>query len=294
MYIEVYTNRNITGHPLRPAMTALPPLLFGIGILLLIFMAVAYHYLGKAGLVAASKTNPLLMNDPQPYWVQILVLIALAGLGFYLIAMGISRYQNAQTGRNHLRFNEPLAKVEGFPTFISDTDTGRGPNQLLVGGKTFDLIDCSRSGGLNLDDYQWGESTLIRGFVRAWFIPSTVQLVRAEWRPFSSDEIIKQVDEFLNKSRSWDPDISKWVPAAQSDPRVYEDCRKLVAAFKKLIAEDCQRLEGLKPSLFPGVSMRKRRKAENEYDLLINRIRFNRGTLIKGLKSLKTKLRKQK
>lgn len=243
-------------------------------------MLVVMGQMGLLGDVVGSATS----GEPPSPLLQAFLPLVFVGFGAGLVIWAWVLFRRYAVSRRSLAAGT-LESVEGPPRFGPEDD----PGTLTVGGRSFDLRECSRR-RRKAAEYRWGDSTSIRGEVRAWFVPETGLLVRAEWRAYTAEEILQRVDAEISRARAFSPDIGKLMPEASTNPRIASDCRRIVEEFRKNIEEDCQKLEAMKPRLLPGPSRGQREAADRDYETILARISLTKGAVNRGIKTARKAL----
>ena len=284
MYTPVYENRSLgMGRSLLRAGVGVT-----VGVLLLLVASAGVFSMvgGWLGFGPYRPHSEEIDADTVPFWAQALFVFGIASLGAFSLSLARSTVRAAKEKAATSVSGQALPFVEGPPRFESDTEGPR--SSLIVGGRRFE--DVKVRGGRTTGDYAWGTSTRIRGAIRAFYLPETGVLVRAEWREHTALEVTAIVDEIVAKGRAFSPDLTRRIPGIAGVPAAMADAQRTVDGLRALILEDCQRIDALKPSLLPGVPRRERDRAEDEFEKLVTRIDFQKSAINTGLKAARRAL----
>jgi hypothetical protein len=278
MYTLVYENRGLGAVRSFGKAT----LAAGLGVVLLGGAAIGLVVLvsNRLGLVHLASSGRVPERDTGPLWLELLVLAGVAGIGAFSVA--IAREIRAASKERAAReaSGEALPFVVGPPRFEADSEGTT--STLFVGGRRFE--DVEKGWGRDTEEYRWGSSTTIRGELRVHYLPDSGVLVRAEWRPYPAEELLRIVDDVVSRGRAFSPDLARRLPGVVDDPKGMAEAKRVVEALRLEILAACDRIEALRPRLLPGTPRRERDRAEEQFDLESLRIDFTKKTINGAIK----------
>ncbi|HYF48161.1 MAG TPA: hypothetical protein VEJ63_02070, partial [Planctomycetota bacterium] len=161
---EIYRNRFVTFSLITPLLRVL-------------FWSLCCVLLALVGLAMLMQTTEQSYVTVVGGCVIGIAVLAFLAVWFQFLHLLITRFKVISGGE--------LSSVEGEAQFRIE-GVGRSPPRYLdIGGRSFNMSDCS-GGGPALPP--------ISGTTRVWFDPGTGVLVRAEWRRFNDQELIARVN----------------------------------------------------------------------------------------------------